>query len=384
MPELPSPQLITLPRELAALCNTLHHESQIAFDTESNSLHAYFERVCLIQVSTRTADYIIDPIFLEDIGGKAAFEPLGRIFADFTIEKVFHAAEYDLMCLKRDYQFHFANVFDTMMAARVLGRKQIGLGAFLSELYGVETSKHFQKANWAERPIPPDQLHYAQLDTHYLLGIRDFLYQELAAQESLEEATELFEIGTRVSPAAPHHNPLDGYWNFHAAKQFKPRQMAVLRELYELRDQIARQQNTPPFKIMTEQVMIGLVTTMPVSERDLLRVREISGSFVRRHADDIFAALDRGLQAVPPKRPPRPLPPPPEVQARYDALQNWRREMALIRGVESDIILSKETIWHLATHPPTHESELEHVPGFGAWRREKYGSQVLAVLRSTS
>jgi ribonuclease D len=139
----------------------------VAVDTESNSLFAYREQVCLVQFSTTQADFLVDPLALADL------TPLAPLFADPKIEKVFHAAEYDLLCLKRDFGFSFANLFDTMLAGRILGRKEIGLGAMLEAFYGVQADKRHQRANWGQRPLPAPLLEYATLDTHYLIPLRD-------------------------------------------------------------------------------------------------------------------------------------------------------------------------------------------------------------------
>ncbi len=152
-------QVITHAAALRTLANELQRHPIIAVDTESNSLYAYRERVCLIQFSTPLADTLVDPLALDDL------TPLAPIFADPKIEKVFHAAEYDLICLKRDFGFEFANLFDTLVAARILGRKHVGLGAILAAEFNVEQDKRFQRANWGARPLPPDHLFYAVQDT---------------------------------------------------------------------------------------------------------------------------------------------------------------------------------------------------------------------------
>ena len=144
-------------------------------NTESNSLHAYRERVCLIQFSTPATDYLLDPLALPDLS------PLTPIFANPKIEKVFHAIEYDIICLKRDFGFEVANIFDTMQATRILGEKQVGLDAILAAKLGIVINKKYQKADWADRPLSPEMLNYARLDTHYLLPLRDILHAELAA-----------------------------------------------------------------------------------------------------------------------------------------------------------------------------------------------------------
>src|SRR5688572_24583666 len=153
---LAAPTIIDTSSALRDLALRLRHEPLVAVDTESNSLYAYHERVCLIQMSTRKQDWLIDPLALDDL------TPLADFFADPHIEKVFHAAEYDIMCMKRDFGFTFKNLFDTMYAARILGLKSVGLGSLLETHFGIRVDKRYQRADWSLRPIPPDQLHYAQ------------------------------------------------------------------------------------------------------------------------------------------------------------------------------------------------------------------------------
>ena len=127
----------------------LAHEPVVAVDTESNSLHAYRERVCLIQFSIPTADYVVDPISLPDLSSVAP------LFANPDQQKVLHDAKGDIACLRRDYDFAFANVFDTMIAARTLGWSQVGLAAILDTQFGVTLNKKYQRADWKRRPLTP-------------------------------------------------------------------------------------------------------------------------------------------------------------------------------------------------------------------------------------
>ena len=141
------PIMIAQPESLWRLANKLSAESLLAVDTESNSLYAYREQVCLIQFSTNEQDYLIDPLVLDDLS------PLAQLFANPGIEKIFHAAEYDLICLKRDFGFTVNNIFDTMMAARVLGRNAVGLATILEVEFNVHVDKRCQRADWGQRPL---------------------------------------------------------------------------------------------------------------------------------------------------------------------------------------------------------------------------------------
>lgn len=370
--ELPTPYLISTTGQLQTALDGWQQESLIALDTESNSLFAYREQICLVQLSTRDQDYLIDPITVD-------LEPLRPLLADAAIEKVFHAAEYDLLCLKRDYDFTFANVFDTMFAARVLGRKQFGLAALLLEFFDVQTDKHFQRADWAQRPLPPAQLQYAQQDTHFLPTIRDQLLAELQAAGRLDEARELFDALTAVQPGVTSFDE-EGYWRIASARDFNRRQMAKLRELYLWRDVMAQQANCPPFRIIGDQALTALIEANPRNYNDLFSIRGLPPSLAKRYGRELLNALARGSRALLPERPGHTARPEAIVQARYDALQAWRKMRAARRGVESDVIISKEAMWAMANVPPHALDDLLNVPGLGPWRRSSYGPELLEVV----
>src|SRR4249920_2865591 len=192
LPPLPPPVLVADEAGLGRLARDLAECPIVAVDTESNSLHAYRERVCLIQFSTLASDYIVDPIRLADLGSLAPF------FANRDQQKVFHAAEYDLICLRRDYDFEFANIFDTMSAARTLGWPQVGLAAILDTRFGVTMNKKYQRADWGHRPLTAEQLNYARLDTHYLGALRDLQLRALGESGCWPEAHEEFARLARV------------------------------------------------------------------------------------------------------------------------------------------------------------------------------------------
>lgn len=374
---LTAPTMIAKADALARLAEQLSHQPLIAVDTESNSLYAYRERVCLIQMSTREQDFLIDPLAVKDLS------PLAPLFADPQIEKVFHAAEYDIMCLKRDYGFTFANLFDTMVASRIIGRKQIGLGNLLGEYFGVEVNKRFQRADWSRRPIPRDQLNYAQHDTHYLPALRDILSELLQQQQRFQEAQEVFaDLG--AIPAAVHTFDPDGFWRIHAARELSPREMAVLKELFLLRDKIAQQRNYPPFKVVNDETLITVVKKMPANEAALYTIEGLNDRLIERQGTAILEAIQRGIQNKPPQRPDLSPRLDQETTARYDTLHRWRKMRAAERGVESDVIIPKEALWALAKLPARTLEELDRIPGLGPWKREQYGEELLALLANGS
>jgi ribonuclease D len=371
--QLRSPVMVSSARALNELARRLQDESLVAVDTESNSLFAYREQVCLIQFSTRAEDWVIDPLALHDLS------PLAPLFADPNIEKVFHAAEYDIMCLKRDFGFTFANLFDTMLSARMLGRKAIGLGNMLEEFFSLRVDKRYQRADWSIRPIPMEQLRYAQQDTHFLPALHDILLAQLTEKGILPEAREVFVRLTEVAAASHTFDP-DGYWRINTARDFTRRQMAILRELYLLRDDLARRRNRPPFKIFSDDTLVNTAKVAPHSLADLVGIPGLNQGQIERYGHALLDAVERGEKAKLPPRPDRGPRMDAATMARYDALRDWRKARAAERGVESDVIIPKEALWALARTPPQSLGDLDQIPGLGPWKRDKYGDELVRLL----
>lgn len=360
---------------LRNLVKNLENETLLAIDTESNSLHAYRERVCLVQLSTRSDDYIIDPLRISDM------QPLGVVLADRKIEKVLHSADYDVMTIKRDFGFQVNNLFDTQLAARILGRSLFGLSDLLEAYIGIQPDKRHQRDDWAERPLPKDSLLYAQMDTHYLPYLRDRLRDELEQAGFWVEAQEAFEELDTIPPANDSPFDPDGYWRIGTPNDLSRREMAILRELYLLRERLAEQRDCPPFKVFGNSVMVALARTAPRDRNQLEKIKELSPKIARRYGSDLLRAVERGLNAKPPSPPPRPPRMDPVIMERFNALREWRKERANVRGVESDVIVSKDVLWTLAERAPVHLNDMQGIPGLGPWRLAHYGNELLEVIR---
>ena len=379
--ELKPPSWVDRPKHLARMAERLVTFDRVSVDTESNSLHAYREQVCLIQFSTPDEDYLVDPITLVDLS------PLGPLFADPKIEKIFHAAEYDLICLRRDFHFQFANLFDTMMAGRILGRTAVGLGSMLEAEFGIVLDKRFQRADWAQRPLPPAQLAYARLDTHYLLSLRNRLYEELSASGRLQLAEEDFQRMAKiysnglVLPEEPAE-PSEAVWRVSGVQDLTPQQVSVLRELVLYRDRQAQAANLPAFKIIGNQSLVEIALAAPLDRDALLATGALSHRQLERHAASLLEAVKRGLSAPPMRR--QRLPRPDERYLnRIEALRNWRKHTAQGLGVESDIILPRDLLHQLAEQDPRELADLQTTLGESPWRFQRYGEAILAVLEKT-
>jgi ribonuclease D len=373
-PALPNPILITRQNALQRLAGELGRESIIAVDTESNSLYAYRERVCLIQFSTSQHDYLVDPLALDDLSS------LAPVFQDERIEKVFHAAEYDLICLERDYGFRFANLFDTMLAARILGWEAIGLGSILEAQFGVQVDKRYQRADWGKRPLPPHQLSYAQLDTHYLIPLRQSMYAALQEKGLWPLAVEDF---TRMSAVDGRSNGVksEDCWRVSGANDLPPQNAAVLRELCRYRDQAARAADRPLFKVISDRTLLEIAAQCPTNQAELSKIGGMTEGQVARHGRGLLEAVRRG-QAAEPLYPPRHIRPDDRLLERLEALRNWRKITARKLGVNSDVVLPRELLYAVASQNPRGYEDLESVLAQVPWRVEHFGGEILEAVRN--
>lgn len=370
--KLPPLVLVQDAAGLSTMLRMLKNQPYVAVDTESNSMYAYKERVCLLQFSIPEHDFLVDPIMIPDM------TPLAPLFKEHRVEKILHGAEYDVMTLKRDFTFEFRNLFDTRIAVRTLGSKQSGLRDLLEAEFGVHIDKRYQRANWGKRPLSPDLLDYARLDTHYLIPLRHRLAQALQEAGRWEEAREACEYLTGIEA---HDNGFDpqGFWRIRNAHELAPQQLAVLRELYLYRDAQARRLDKPAFKVMGDKTLHALAVTCPKDLEALVDVPGMTRGQIRRYGEGILKTVARGLQASIPRRKPNHAVDEAHVE-RYEALREWRKRTARARKVESDIILPREILWEIARIAPRDLETLKQILTPLEWRFQTYGREVLRVL----
>jgi len=368
------PVWIDRPHALETMIKDLEQYPLVAVDTESNSLYVYREQVCLIQFSTGERDYLVDPLALNDLS------PLSSIFCNANIEKIFHAAEYDIICLKRDFGFKFRTIFDTMVASRVLGKQAVGLAAILKEAFGVVMDKRYQRANWGRRPLPAPLLAYARLDTHYLIELRNRLKVELEQSGRWELAREDFERVCKTGIPNSENGPGVCY-RIPGSQDLTPTQLGVLHALCEYRDERARAANLPPFKILSNKVLVQIAASRPRSMEELQQVNGLSPRLIRQHAYGLLEAVDRGLELQPVQRNHYHTRPSEAFLYRLENLRNWRKDTGEALGVPSDVILPREVLEQIAQANPQGMEELAEIMGDLPHRLEKFGPKILNVLR---
>jgi ribonuclease D len=371
MSQLLSPPIwVATQSELHALVKELSQHSNVAVDTESNSLYAYHEQVCLIQFSTTDTDYLVDPLALDSIS------VLEKIFASPKIEKIFHAAEYDLICLKRDFDFSVTNIFDTRWAVRVLGYAKDGLDGLLGEKFNVKVNKKYQKADWGKRPLSAEQINYARLDTHYLLPLKDMLQAELEEKDLLQLAREDFERACDVEIPAVKPVLWERVANNHS---FSARDLTILKEVLECRERIAADLDRPTFKVIGDKILLEIAHLPPQHLDDLFGLG-LSHKQVKLWGRDILQAVEKG-QTAPVVKPQQPERPDDAFLSRLDALKTWRKNAARKMKVESDVVLPRQLMEVIAENAPRSIPELSDLLSGSAWRMARFGPQILKAVK---
>lgn len=281
--------------ELENLAGKLSSVSSFALDIEADSLHSYEGRICLMQISTKEDNYIIDTLKLRDI------EPLRSVFLDNRVEKILHGSDYDIRMLSKDYGMEICNLFDTMIAGQILGLKGLGLAALLCEFLKVNLDKGFQKADWSKRPLSNEMLCYAALDTAHLLSLRELLVSKLDGKGRMEWAREEFHLMSLI-----RHKPRQpvSVLNVKGVRDLNGRQLAVMQALLEFRDEEARELDRPPFKVLGNDLLIDIAKVHPSTQEGLRNIRGVTERIVVRYGKRLMEAIKKG-GGVPPDQCPR-------------------------------------------------------------------------------
>jgi ribonuclease D len=348
--------MVDTEERLAALLPAVRAAHWVAVDTEADSLHAYPEKVCLIQVSTASGDALIDPLARIDLG--PLLDALGGH------ELLMHGADYDLRLLRKHHEFVPGSVFDTMLAARLLGHRQFGLGHLLRNYLAVNLEKGPQKANWALRPLTERMERYARNDTRHLKPLADRLRTELEAGGRLgwhrESCARLIADSTRQRPA-----DMDSVWRVKGSHSLGRPALAILRELWHWRDAEALAANRPPFFVLSHQALVDIAAAAAAS-----RPVEpfLPGHLAERRRRGLSKAVARGL-GLPPERHPKLLRhisrrPSEGERRRFLDLQTRRDARAAALGLDPTLIASRATLSDLAYDWDRHQSELMN------WQRE--------------
>jgi ribonuclease D len=343
--------------QLLRWCNLMAGERRIAVDTECDSLHCYYEKLCLIQLSVPDQNILVDPFQPLDL------EVLARFLQNRTL--IFHGCDYDLRMLRRGIQFIPGPVFDTYLAARLLGMKEVGLASLVKHFFAVDLPKSSQKANWARRPLTETMISYAVNDTKYLLALAERLEQGLHSSSRWDWYEESC---TRAVAAAGEDRDRDPekIWKISGSAALSPRGLAVLRTLWHWRESEAQQADRPPFQVIRNEDLVGLVQAALSGSH--LDIPHWLPSARRRR---LLAAIDQSLQIPETEWPQRNRPArmrsTSEQEKRFEQLRVKRDEVATALALEASVVASRSTLERVAREPEAAETVLMR------WQRNLLG-----------
>ena len=375
--------LIQTRGEVEALAESLRRERVLAVDTEADSFFHYYDKLCLLQIGTREQGYLIDPLALPEQG----LAPLEPIFSDPNVRKVFHAAEYDMYILQRYGGIKVQSLFDTMISAQLLGYPAVGLGALVEHHFGITLSKDQQRTDWSRRPLRPAQTEYALSDVLYLIELSEFLEKELSEKQRLSWATREFQtLEERVWPKRSFDR--SGYLRIKGAKQLPADGLAVLRELYLMRDKRARQIDRPPFKVLGNGTLLDLARRPPATRRSLLGRKGITDLVVRRFGPEILEAVERGTSG--PEHPPLERKPAANARRRLDRrgelrlerLKSWRARRAGELAIDPGVFCPNSALEEIAGVFPKRADDFERLQYAKGWWVEAFANEVIEQLDS--
>jgi ribonuclease D len=350
---------------------------EIAVDTEGDSLHHYPARLALVQIADPAGDVaFVDPLAVP-------LDALGAVFADPRIVLVLHAGDNDLAEFKARYGFTFRSMFDTSIAARLLGERTLGLDALLTTWLGVELPPSRQKDDWSARPLSPEQEAYAAADVQYLFALKSRLVEELERRGRLAWADEEF-AALAAQPAPDRSADPNAYLRVKGARDLAPRTLAILRELHETRERLARASDRPPFKVLGEDTLLRIAQAAPRSVEELAAVHGCTPRVVGRWSSALLGAVAHACALsevdLPVLERPRRPPGSAVMARRSELLKQWRATAAERWNLDAGVLLPNRLIAQLAEAGPTSPDELGRVDGLRRWRVETFGAEILDVL----
>ncbi len=359
-----------------AFMASIAHAGIIALDTEGASFHRFVDRIYLLQLSTTERSAIIDPLDMD------APPRLGAMLEDPAVEVIFHDADYDLRLLHQDYGWHVRNIFDTRIAAQLLGLRAFGLAALLERYFNVKLEKKHQRADWSMRPLTQDMLDYAAQDTRYLIELRNRMRAELVNAGRWSWAEEEFQRleGTRWSP----DEEVAAFLRMKGARDLSRRELAVLRELVPWRDSVAKELDRATFRVMSNEVLLEVARVTEANRETLAAIRGMPRSLLERRGDQIIDAVRR-VHAVPDAELPRfPRAPrfdrDPDFDDNVARLRVARDAAAARLDLDPGVLCSRDRLETIARMQPKSVDRLSEIKELRRWQIAELGEPFISVF----
>jgi ribonuclease D len=368
---------VATPGALERAASGIRDQREIAVDVEADSMFHFQEKVCLIQIATQRTVFIIDPLSCGDLS------PLGPVFGDEEIRKIFHGSDFDVRSLYRDFGIDIRHLFDTELAARFLGIKESSLEALLASRFNVRLDKRFQRKDWSKRPLPEDMIAYAAGDVLHLIPLAHQLETELESRNRLKWVEEECHHLSRVRPLNNQEEPL--FLSIKGAGRLPPPKLAVLEKLLRFRRKIAEEKDRPLFKVVSNRALLKVAADLPQTLEALQETNTISTSQIRMYGKSILEAVNAGLK-IPKKdlpRYPRKSSPrlPAVVPRRVQALKAWRDRQADTLGMDPGLVINKTMIQAIAMENPCDVKALDRIPELRLWRKRAFGKAIVDTLK---
>lgn len=370
-------QIVETLGELELIVKILEKEEAVGVDLEADSMYHFQEKVCLLQLSTKDKNIILDTVQIQDL---ALLQPL---FAHQRIKKIFHGADYDVRSLYRDFNIEINHLFDTQLASMFLGIKETGLEAVLYKRFNATLDKKYQRKDWSKRPLPDDMIAYAANDVNYLVPLAELLEKELREKGRLHWVQEECEYLSNVRSAQNNQKPL--YLNFRGAGRLQPRNLAVLEDLLQYRMEIAKRKNKPLFKIFRNQALMQLATAMPTTLKRLVKIKALGYKQIDMYGKELIATINNALN-IPEKQlpvyPHKKAPVlEPAVPKRLKALKAWRDATAKALEFDPTILINKALLNSIAIENPTDIGSLNKIKEMKKWQKTEFGKDIISILK---
>lgn len=374
---------VDTPGAAGDLKDTLSSAPRIALDCEAAGFHRYDNRLCLVQMTVGDETYVVDPLAVD----VAAL--LGDVLHRDDVPIVMHGSDFDLRLLGGELGLRVHALFDTQIAASLLGVDSLGLAALLEKRFGVKLSKKFQRADWAERPLSDEMLEYAANDTRYLFELADQLTEELEAAGRTEWAEQECRALEAVAGAMDGPDePEDPVVRVKGARDLSTRQVAALREALIWRDEIARARDRAAFRVVGNSPLLDAVAHHPKRVQELADIKGFPGNLARSEGEALLRRLhavtlasEEDLEPYPRAASRGPGRPPPEVEELVNRLKDVRNRKAEEIGLPRGTLLSNSVLLQIATEAPDSLDALGAIEGMRPWRVELLGRELLDVVR---
>lgn len=369
------PEILTTSTEVTDFAAELNAFDTVAVDLEADSLHNYQDKVCLVQFTTPERTVLVDPLAVSDL------DALKPFFANPAQRKIFHAADYDIRSLGRDFDIAVRGLFDTMISCQFLGEERFGLADVLKKYFSVELNKRYQRADWSVRPLSREMVCYAAEDTRYLHDLTGILEQKLRDKGRYEWVLEECALLEKVRF---NHHDGPAFLRFKGAGTLNPRQLAALEGLLVWRDGEARRRDCPHFQILGNKPLLDLARLLPLELKELEGIDGFPPRLVGRYAGAILQVTGQVRELAEDCLPSYPRVAKkerdPAVETRVTRLKSWRTRIARELEIDTGVLINNVLLEELAAQNPQDLDELAGLKLLKRWQLEALSAGILTTL----